>query len=282
MQGDAMTELHATTHGQVNRSAAEIYEDFFVPALFGQWPERVLRSAGLTAGHDVLDVGCGTGILARQAARHLGGTGSITGVDINEGMLAVARRATEPVTWRHAAAERLPFPDRAFDRVFSQFALMFFADRAAALREMARVTRSGGTITLTTWAGIDLSPGYAAMVDLLRRLIGDDAAAALMAPFTLGTEDELRSVIDPVLPVATVTRHDGVACFESVEAWVYTDVRGWTLADTIDDDQYALLLAAAETELADFVDDTGQVRFRAPALVVVAPVPDDGPPPRGT
>ena len=264
-----MSERDAATHGQVNRSAAEVYETFFVPALFGQWPDRVLDAAGLSAGDDVLDVGCGTGILARAAARHLDGTGSVTGIDVNDGMLAVAGQSAEPVTWRQCSAEHLPFPDQSFDRVVSQFALMFFADREAGVREMARVTRPAGTVTIATWASIDQSPGYAAMVVLLERLFGADAAGALMAPFSLGTPNELRHVAAEFLSDTTVTLHEGIARFASIEAWVHTDVRGWTLADMIDDDQYAQLLAAARAELADFVADDGQVCFPAPALIAV-------------
>ncbi len=273
-----MNEPDAATHGQVNRSAAEIYEAFFVPALFGQWPERVLDTAGLSPGDDVLDVGCGTGILASAAARRLKDSGSVTGIDINDGMLTIARKTSEPVTWRHGPAEHLPFPDHSFDRVVSQFALMFFADQKDGLQEMARVARPGGTITIATWASIDQSPGYAAMVELLQRLFGDEAANALMAPFTLGTKEKLHDLIDEILPNTTVTLHQGLARFDSLEDWIHTDVRGWTLADMITDDQYTKLLASAGSKLTDFVDDNGQVRFPAPALIATAhaPAPDNG------
>ncbi|MGI9615449.1 MAG: class I SAM-dependent methyltransferase [Acidimicrobiales bacterium] len=252
-------------------STAEVYEAFFVPALFDQWPEHVLAAAGLSAGDDVLDVGCGTGVLACDAARRLGGSGSTTGVDINDGMLAIARRASDAVTWRSGHAENLPFPDSSFDRVVSQFALMFFADKMASVAEMARVARPGGTITVATWASIDQSPGYAAMVDLVQRLFGDDAANALMAPFTLGTDEKVGEVLGDVLSNVAITRHEGVARFDSLEAWVHTDVRGWTLATMIDDDQYEQLLASARTELTDFVSASGEVRFAAPALIATSP-----------
>ena len=273
-----MNEPNAATHGQVIQSAAEVYEAFFVPALFDQWPERVLDTAQISAGDDVLDVGCGTGILARAAARRLNDSGSVTGIDINDGMLTIARKTTEPVTWRHGPAELLPFPDHSFDRVVSQFALMFFADQKAGVQEMARVARPGGTITVATWASIDQSPGYAAMVELLQRLIGDEGANALMAPFTLGTKDKVHDLIAEILPNATVTVHHGQARFDSLEDWIHTDVRGWTLADMITDDQYTQLLAAAKRELTTFVDRTGQVRFPAPALIATAPapLPDNG------
>lgn len=267
-----MSELNTANTGQVTAPAAETYETFFVPALFDQWPGPVLNAAGLSSGDDVLDVGCGTGILARAASQRLAGSGSVTGVDINDGMLAVARRASETVTWKHGSAEELPFPDRSFDRVVSQFALMFFADQVAGVEEMARVTRPGGGVTIATWASIDQSPGYAAMVNLLQQLFGDEAAAALQAPFTLGTEEKLGAVIDKTLPDATITHHDGQARFDSLEAWIHTDVRGWTLTDMISDEQHAELLAAAKTKLAGFVDGNGKVRFPAPALIASATV----------
>lgn len=267
-----MNKTDASTHGQLTRSAAEVYETFFVPALFDQWPDTLLDTAGLSPGDDVLDVGCGTGTLARTASRRLDGAGSVTGVDINEGMLAVARRTPEPVSWQHCAAEDLPFSDHSFDRVVSQFALMFFADQSAGLEEMVRVTRPGGTVTIATWASVDQSPGYRAMVDLLQRLFGDEAATALLAPFSLGTEEEVGEVIDTLLLDATITLHDGVARFDSLEDWIHTDIRGWTLADTITDEQYAQLVAAAQIDLAPFVNDDGQVRFAAPALIATARV----------
>ncbi len=253
--------------GQVVPEAAQTYESFFVPALFGQFPERVLNAVGLEAGDDVLDVGCGTGVLARAAARRLPSSGSVTGVDVNDGMLAVAGRSPESVRWRTARAEHLPFPDASFDRVVSHFAAMFFTDRDQAAAEMARVQRPGGRVAVVTWARVEESPGYEAMIGLLNRLIGPDAADALRAPFVLGSLEQLETMLTPHLTEVAVDRHDGEARFESVEAWVHTEIRGWTLAEMIDDDQYDELLIAAEMELKEFVDADGRVRFPAPALI---------------
>ncbi|MEZ5268814.1 MAG: class I SAM-dependent methyltransferase [Microthrixaceae bacterium] len=152
-----MNRPDAALHGQVKRSAAEIYEAFFVPALFDQWPGRALDAAGLSVEMT------SSMSAAAQASwpaprRSLDGSGSVTGIDINDGMLTIARRTAEAVTWRHGPADHLPFPDQSFDRVVSQFALMFFADQSTSLTEMARVARPGGTITIATWASIDQSP----------------------------------------------------------------------------------------------------------------------------
>lgn len=260
-------------HGQVVATAAEVYEQFFVPALFGQFVELLLDATGVESGHRVLDVGCGTGVVARGAARRVGPGGSVVGLDANKGMLAVARGIAPDLPWREGVAEALPFGDDAFDRVVCQFALMFFRDRPAALAEAARVARPGGRIGVAVWAPVEQSPGYAAMVDLLGRLFGPEAAGALQAPFVLGAPEKLGSLLDGPLTDVTVTRIDGTAHFASVEDWVHTDVRGWTLAEMIDDDEEARLVEAARTEMAALVNPDGSVSFAAPALFATGTVP---------
>jgi ubiquinone/menaquinone biosynthesis C-methylase UbiE len=256
--------------GQVTATAAEVYDEFFVPALFGQWTEPVLDAARVGAGDRVLDVGCGTGVLARAAAARVGRAGDVVGLDRNEGMLAVARRSAEPITWMHGLAEQLPFPDAGFDRVVSQFVVMFLDDPSAGVAEMARVLAPGGMVTVATWAEVTQSPGYAAMVELLRRVVGPEAAEALLAPFTLGTPALLEDLLAPSFPDVAVTRHEGVARFDSIDAWLHTDIRGWTLADMIDDATYAALLTEAEDVLTDYTDEAGRVSFPAPALLATA------------
>jgi ubiquinone/menaquinone biosynthesis C-methylase UbiE len=179
--------------GQVTRNAAEVYEAFFVPALFLEWAPRVANAARLAAGQNVLDVACGTGVLAREAARRVQPGGTVTGLDRNEGMLAVARRKAPDIKWRLGRAEALPFEDGAIDAVLSQFGLMFFEDRTVALREMWRVLRPGGWLTAAVWDRLDQSPGYAIMAALLQRMFGDGIADALRAPYALGDPEALTS-----------------------------------------------------------------------------------------
>lgn len=260
--------------GQVSRSAAEVYEEFFVPALFLEWAPRVADAAQLAPGQKVLDVACGTGVLAREAARRVRPGGTVIGLDRNDGMLAVARRKAPSIDWQLGMAETLPFPDQAFDAVVSQFGLMFFEDHRAALREMSRVLRPGGRIAVAVWNALDRTPGYAAMAALLQRLFGDHVADALRAPFALGDRAALRSQFaEGGISSIEIRTLDGTARFPSIEAWVHTDVKGWTLADLIDDAQYSSLRQAAETELASFVQADGTVAFRSPAHIVIAAKP---------
>ncbi len=253
--------------GQVNTTAAEIYDEFFVPALFGQFPERVLDHAAAHDGVSVLDVGCGTGVLAAEAARRVGQGGRVVGLDPNEGMLAVARRRADEIEWQGGVAEALPFGDGSFDRVVSQFSAMFFVDATAAMKEMARVAAPGGAVTVATWAELERSPGYDAMVRLVDDELGSEAADALRAPFTIGTESDIAALVGSLDGPSRIDVLDGAARFESIERWVHTDVRGWTLADLIDDEAETRLLDRARRELSSFVLADGSVTFAAPALV---------------
>ncbi|MCB0212104.1 MAG: methyltransferase domain-containing protein [Anaerolineae bacterium] len=257
--------------GQVNTSAAKVYEEFFVPALFGEWGSRVAQAAAIQPRQRVLDVACGTGVLARAAAELVGPEGEVVGLDINEGMLAVARRKAPHITWQQGPAEALPFEDNSFDAVVSQFALMFFEDRQAALQEMMRVLRPGGRLAVAVWDSLDNTPAYATVTAMLKRLFGDEAANALRSPFNLGDTAQLQSLFTEAgIPNTEITTIEGTARFASIEAWVTTDVKGWTLADMIDDDQFHQLLTEAEKELQPFVISDGSVAFSSPAHIVTA------------
>lgn len=251
--------------GQVAATAAEVYESFFLPALFDQWAGRLLDAANVSSGDRVIDVGCGTGIVARNAISRVGPEGRVVGVDPNEGMLAVASK-TPGIEWATGVAEDIPFDNNSFDVVASQFAMMFFDDRPTALSEMSRVLVPGGRVAIATWASLDDTPGYASMVALLDRLFGTDAGDALRAPYNMGDPQVLEELLSAEFENVVVEKIKGAARFDSIEAWVHTDVRGWTLSD-MSEENYQRLLEAAESELARYVGDDGGVRFPAPALI---------------
>lgn len=263
--------------GQVTRNAAEVYEEFFVPALFQAWTNPVADTADVQTGQHVLDVACGTGILARTAAERMGATGSVVGLDINEGMLEVAKREAPHIEWWHGIAEDLPFDNDSFDVVVSQFGLMFFEDMSAAIKEMVRVLRPGGRLAVAVWDTLENTPGYAVMVNILQRLFGDEVANGLRAPYTLGNVQDLQNLFHKAgISDAAITTHHGMAEFPSIQSWVYTDIKGWTLADKLNDTQFELLLREAEQMLRSFVTDQGTVTFNAPAHITAFAKPNSG------
>ncbi|MEM9037006.1 MAG: methyltransferase domain-containing protein, partial [Actinomycetota bacterium] len=174
--------------GQLTLDSAEVYETFFVPALFAQWAPVVCDAALLDEGQRVVDVACGTGVASRVAAERVGPTGHVVGVDLNRGMLGVARDRAPGVDWREAAAERLPLDDDSVDAAISQFGLMFFEDRAAALRELRRVVRPGGRIAVAVWSSLERTPGWQELCALVGDVFGPEAAAAEAAPWARGGE----------------------------------------------------------------------------------------------
>jgi ubiquinone/menaquinone biosynthesis C-methylase UbiE len=180
---------------QVDTLAAELYEKRLVPALMAAWAPRTVEAAGVRPGDCVLDVACGTGVVARAAADRVGPSGRIVGLDLNPGMLAVARRQRPEIEWRQGDAADLPFPDASFDRVTCQFALMFFPDRAAALSEMRRVLKPDGRVALATWGAIDASPLYVVQAEIAGRLAGPEAASIVSAPFVLPDPAELEMLL---------------------------------------------------------------------------------------
>jgi SAM-dependent methyltransferase len=266
--------MSQTSTGQISAEAAEIYEAFYLPALFQEWTPRMADAARIGPVQRVLDVACGTGVLARALAPLVGAPGSVAGLDINEGMLAVARRKAPDIEWRHGRAESLPFDGASFDAVLCQFGLMFFTDRHAALREMVRVLRPGGRLVVAVWASFADTPGYAALVALLRRLFGAETAQGLSAPYVLGDPSHLRALlVEAGLPTVEVTTHQGTARFPSIESWVYTDVKGWTIAHMIDEAGYRWLLDEAQRELRPFATGDGRVCFSAPGHIAAATKP---------
>jgi len=257
--------------GQLSSSAAEVYEEFFLPALFEAWAPQVVAAAHLAPGMRVVDVACGTGVLTIEAARAVAPHGTAVGLDLNSGMLAVARRKAPDIDWRESPAEALPFDADGFDAAVSQFGLMFFHDRRQAIREMWRVLRPGGRLAIAVWDSLENTPGYSAVTLLLARLFGDETAELLRAPYSLGDTQQLEALLrDAGVQDPRVSRLAGEARFPSIRSWMHTDVRGWTLSDQLDDQQFERLVEEAEKELRGFVTDDGSVRFDHPALVATA------------
>ncbi|HEY8258684.1 MAG TPA: methyltransferase domain-containing protein [Gemmatimonadales bacterium] len=257
--------------------AAASYQDKLVPALMEEWAPRVAEAARIHPGDRVLDVACGTGVLARAAARRAAPGGSVTGLDLANGMLAIAARLSPDITWRQGSANDLPFPDRTFDAVVSQFGLMFFPDPAGALREMMRVLVPGGRLAVAVWGSLADTPAYAAEVALAERHAGSGVADVLREPFVMGEGSRLADLFHAAgISGATVGLRPGRGRFPSIRSMVEVDVRDWLplVGIVLDDGVIEEILAEAETALKRFVVQEGAgVTFASPAVVATASKP---------
>ncbi|MEO9613488.1 MAG: class I SAM-dependent methyltransferase [Nitratireductor sp.] len=255
-----------------DRNPAAIYDEKFVPALFGPWGEILADITAIANGENVLDVACGTGALTGVLADRVGAAGSVTGLDINPQMLAVARHKPMAVNWVEAPAERLPFADAGFDAVLSQFGFMFFDDKALALEEMYRVLRPGGRLAVAVCGAVAESPGYNVFASLLDRLFGKSVGDAFRAPFELGDTEKLKDICAAAgLDDAQIVGRTGRVRFRSIEDLVSTErACAWTLGGLLSDDQFDLLLGECETALRPFTTLDGRIEFAMPCLIILA------------
>jgi len=249
---------------QVPGNPAETYERALVPAVFAPWAPHVVALADPQTGERVLDIACGTGLIARLAAERVGRTGNVTGLDLNPGMLSFAASITSPdpatsapITWLEASATNMPLPDAAFDVVYCQLGLQFFPDRPAAMREMYRVLVPGGRLGLMVWQGIQYSPGFGALAAALARHVSTEAAGIMRAPFGLAEAEQLRALVAAEgfrdIAIQSVA---GTVRFPSVSRFVQDYVRGSPLSShvaNVSDDTRAALVSEVGDQLMPYV-----------------------------
>lgn len=239
---------------QLSTEAAEVYERKFVPALFAEWAEYVVEVAGIGPGHSVLDVACGTGVVARTAADRVGSSGRVAGVDLNEGMLAVARRIRPEIEWHHGNADDLPFASGSFDVALCQAALMYFPDRVAALREMARVVVDGGAVVAQVWDRFEKQPPYRDFAQIAARYAGPEALDLIGSYFSLGDTQVVTDLFrEAGLRVTSTLTRTGAVRFASVNEFVAGEIEGSPLIDRIDDAAYERIRTDAEKALSSYV-----------------------------
>jgi ubiquinone/menaquinone biosynthesis C-methylase UbiE len=186
---------HDISFERFSGSAAENYELYFVPAIGAPLAADLVELAALRPGERVLDVACGTGVVARYALERVGDGGRVVGTDINAGMLAVARTAVPGVAasdWREASADDLPFPNEEFDVALCQLGLQFFGDKPAAARELRRILVPGGRLFVNV-------PGptprlFAELEEALARRLGPEVAGFVRAVFSFHDAAKLREL----------------------------------------------------------------------------------------
>ena len=177
--------------------AAESYQKFFVPAIGDPMANDLVTAAALAPGDRVLDVACGTGVVTRRAARDVGETGSVAGLDVNPGMLEVARTVTPKelaIDWFETSAEAMPLPDRSFDVALCQMGLQFMPDKRRSLEEIRRILRPGGRLILNL-------PGptpdlFSMLAGALERHIDPNCAGFVEVVFSLHDEAQLRTLMN--------------------------------------------------------------------------------------
>jgi SAM-dependent methyltransferase len=249
------------------------YERLFVPALFEAWTGRLVDGAGVREGAHVLDVACGTGVLARRALSRAGADGRVVGVDPAPGMLAVAEEIEPRIEWLMCAAEALDVDDESFDCVVSQFGMMFFEDRQKSADEMFRALKPGGSLAIAVWRSVEHNPAYADVISVLESRVGAAAADALRLPFSLGDEADVEAVLTGSgFADIAVTAGTESASFPGSRQMVEAELRGWLpLFDIfLGEEQIADVLAASDRALGKYAGPSGEAVFPTSAHIFTA------------
>lgn len=184
---------------QLARSAAERYERILVPAILGPAARSLVEWSSLGEGERVADIGCGTGAAARFAAEKVGSSGRVVGLDVNAGMIDVARSAAPrqgaAVEWLESSAYQVPFEDGEFEVALCAQTLQFLDDRPAALTEMRRILEPGGRVAVSLWCDLQQSPYFHRLVQAVTNHIGAETAAGLRAAFGLSDPAAIRALL---------------------------------------------------------------------------------------
>jgi ubiquinone/menaquinone biosynthesis C-methylase UbiE len=258
-------------------SVPENYERYFIPAIGAPLANDLVGIAALRSGERVLDVACGTGVVARLASGAVGATGTVAGLDVNPGMLAVARSTTPPgvaIDWHEASAEAMPLPDASFDAVLCQMGLQFVPDKHAALTEMRRVLAPNGRRILNV-------PGptpqlFVLMGEALARHIGAEAAGFVNQVFSLHDTAQIQNLISGAgfrdVSVQAGTR---LLRLPPPEEFLWQYVQSTPLADAVaqvNDEARGSLERDVVARWQDFVKDSA-LMFEVRMVVATARVP---------
>jgi ubiquinone/menaquinone biosynthesis C-methylase UbiE len=204
-------------------AAADHFDDEPL-AFWDRYGHRTIERLALHPGARVLDAGCGTGASAIPAAERVGPAGSVTGVDIAERLLEIARRKAAAkglrnVAFRLGDMRRLGYPDAYFDAVVCVFAIFFAADMAAQVRELWRMVRPGGRLAVTTWGPRMFEPASSGWRETVRALRPD--LYSRFQPWDRITEPEaLRELLSEAdVREAEITPESGSQRLRSAEDW---------------------------------------------------------------
>jgi ubiquinone/menaquinone biosynthesis C-methylase UbiE len=253
---------------QIAGGGPEDYERYLVPAIFLPCAGQLVDCVGIGVGNRVLDVACGTGIVARLAARRAGPSGAVVGLDCNEGMLTAAAGVLPtgalthaPIEWRGGDAAALPAGNATFDVVCCQQGLQFFPDPAAALREMHRVLVPRGRVAVAVWRSIAHNPVFAVFTEILERHAGARAAGIMRSPFGGPGRDDLAGLVREAGFTAVHVRLGVVPVrFPSASEFLRQEVLCSPLAEPVgalDESARRALAADFEQAMAEYGDDAG-------------------------
>jgi ubiquinone/menaquinone biosynthesis C-methylase UbiE len=229
----------------------------------------LLAAAEVASGQRLLDVCCGTGLVAAAAAK---AGASVIGLDLSDPMVATARAKGLPAEFHAGDAEALPFADATFDCIVCNFGLYHLPDPDRAIAEAARVLKPGGRYAFTTWCGPDVSPLFKIIPEAVRARGNPDVGLPpAPPPFRLADRDESNRVMRAA-GFAAITFSDFTSLLECplhnvIEFLARGTVRMTMVLRAQTPEARARIEQEIKERLSDYTDG-GVLRLPMPALVV--------------
>lgn len=248
---------------QISGNAAQLYVQYSARYFTGPWVPELVGLAALRPGERVLDVACGTGVVARLAAPQVGPTGKVTGLDFNAGMLATARALPPPsgatINWVEGSAVAMDLPDASIDIILCQQGLQFFPDKPAALREMRRVLVPGGRVLLSVWKSA--GPYNIAVGEALEKHVGTETATKYRASRVVPDAEDLRCLfLEAGFRAVEVRPSSRIVRLPSIEKFVLGHLSGSPVAGAVaalKEEKRALLAKQVKSALQPYAEGDG-------------------------
>lgn len=254
---------------QLDLDAAKFYETHFVPTIFKNWSEILLDKTPLKFSDKLLDVACGTGIVARQARKRELHIDNIYGIDLNQGMIKVAEELAPGINWVQGSADEMTFENDFFDKVVCQFGLMFFPKKVNALNELNRVRKKDGKIIMGIWNSLEENEAYYDLLELVEEVLDSETAEILKAPFKLGKKEDICELIEQSeLTNYNIETVISEIQFPSIKYWIDCDIKASTIANSISDEQYKMLLSRGQNKLSKYIPNEDFVNIKMSAHLV--------------
>jgi ubiquinone/menaquinone biosynthesis C-methylase UbiE len=264
--------VSAHEHWQMDASAPELYERYLVPAITSVWAIDLLDRVAPRPGESVLDIACGTGVVARLAQQR-GHSGRMVGIDLNTAMLAVARTKSETIEWIEGSAIDLPFDAGSFNIVLCQLGLQFFPDQALALKEMVRVLKPEGRAGFSVYSSIENTPAAHAFVQALDKYLGEGASRTKRSEHLSCGAQEVgvwaKEAGFGVVDVATVTQQ---ITFPSMLDYVRFQLTATPMAALLKDKDVAERAADAISRIDRSMLADGKLTFPQQSFVATASI----------
>lgn len=251
---------------QLGGSGPYAYQDYIADPVLRPGIQPLLQAAEISPGDRVVDLACGTGMVTRALLEQVGSSGTVIGIDLNPMMLEVAKELTSSeaavdIEWRQGDAASLPLEDGRADAIVCQQGFQFFADKSAALAEMARTLSDDGRLAFSVLREIERNPFQWAIADALQAHVGERAAAVIHTPFAMHEPEAIRGLVadagfeDVHLRLeTTVVRHP------SLDDLVPGYINATPVADqvaSLEAETQAKIVSHVESGLTGYVDDDG-------------------------